>query len=90
MIKDVRSSGGSIILASQSPDDYDTTESDFLELLEFPIILKSTPKSHKFLEQKFSLSSQEAREMLQKLGKLERGEAYLLYDGKPILVSLTK
>ncbi|MCU0329231.1 MAG: DUF87 domain-containing protein [Chitinophagales bacterium] len=90
MIKDVRSSGGGIILASQSPDDYDTAESDFLELLEFPIILKSTPKSHKFLEQKFSLSSQEAREMLQKLGKLERGEAYLLFEKKPILVNLTK
>jgi ABC-type oligopeptide transport system ATPase subunit len=89
MIKDVRSSGGAIILASQSPDDYDTAESDFLELLEFPIILKSTPKSHKFLEQKFSLKSNEAKDMLQELGKLERGEAYILFENKPILVKLT-
>jgi hypothetical protein len=50
MIREVRSMGGMVVLASQSPDDYNTSAFDFLELLEFPIVLKSTPQSHKFLE----------------------------------------
>jgi|GEM_PF-1510451 hypothetical protein len=90
MIREVRSMGGMVILASQSPDDYDTSNFDFLELLEFPVVLKSTPKSHKFLEQKFSLSAGEAKELLKEVGKLEQGESYLLFNKNLNLVKLCK
>jgi hypothetical protein len=56
--------------------------------MEFPIVLKSTPSSHKFLEQKFSLTPPEAKEMLLKTGKLNRGEAYILHENKAVLVEL--
>ncbi len=88
MIREVRSAGGAVILASQSPDDYDRSDFNFLELMEFPIVLKSTPSSHKFLEQKFSLTPPEAKEMLLKTGKLNRGEAYILHENKAVLVEL--
>lgn len=90
MIREVRSMGGMVILASQSPDDYDTANFDFLELLEFPIVLKSTPKSHKFLEQKFSLVSSEAKDLLREVGKLNRGEGYLLWEKKGVWGELCK
>jgi hypothetical protein len=90
MIREVRSSGGAVILASQSPDDYDQADFDFLEQIEFPIILKSNPKSHKFLEQKFGVSSQKAKELLLEVSKLNRGEAYVLSNKKPVIVELTK
>lgn len=90
MIREVRSMGGMVILASQSPDDYDTANFDFLELLEFPIVLKSTPKSHKFLEQKFSLSSLVAKEVLKEVGRLERGEGFTIGLDKPKQILLCK
>ena len=90
MIRDVRSAGGAIILASQSPDDYDKGYFNFLELIEFPIILKSTPSSHKFIEQKFSLKSNKAKELLLEIGTLNRGEAVINFQGKIVLVELSK
>ena len=90
MIREVRSMGGMVILASQSPDDYNTAQFDFLELLEFPIVLKSTPQSAKFLEQKFSVSASQAKELLKDIGKLNQGEGYLLYDKKLVLTELCK
>ena len=90
MIREVRSMGGMVILASQSPDDYNTAQFDFLELLEFPIVLKSTPQSAKFLEQKFSVSAAYAKDLLKDIGKLNRGEAFLMNDGKVVLGELTK
>lgn len=90
MIRDVRSSGGAVVLASQSPDDYDKDEFDYLELIEFPIVLKSTPSSHHFLQQKFSLSSFEAKELLKKIGRLGKGEGYLIYKNEVKLVELCK
>jgi type IV secretory pathway VirB4 component len=89
MIRDVRSAGGAIVLASQSPDDYDKADFDFLEQMEFPVVLKSSPKSHKFLEQKFGLSSKEAKKMLGELSSLERGQAFVK-DESLKLVELTK
>lgn len=88
MIRDVRSTGGAIILASQSPDDYDKAEFNFLELIEFPVVLKSTPQSPKFLEQKFSLDSNRAKEILKEVGKLERGEGFIRVKQKPVVVEL--
>ncbi|MCC6723773.1 MAG: DUF87 domain-containing protein [Saprospiraceae bacterium] len=89
MIREVRSTGGAVVLASQSPDDYDQSF-NFLELIEFPIVLKSTPNSHKFLEQKFSISPNKAKDMLHELGKLQRGEAYVMSNGEPRLIELCK
>lgn len=90
MIRDVRSSGGAIILASQSPDDYDKADFDFLEQMEFPIVLRSSPKSHKFLEQKFGLSGKEAKKMLGELSGLERGEAFVKDKNSLKFVELAK
>ncbi len=89
MIRDVRSTGGAIILASQSPDDYDKEHFNFLELIEFPIILKSTPNSHKFIEQKFSMTSSVAKDTLREVGKLERGEGIALHNKKTVTIQLT-
>ncbi len=90
MIREVRSMGGMVILASQSPDDYDAADFDFLELLEFPIVLKSTPKSHKFLEQKFMLGTAEAKDLLKTVGRLEIGEGFVMEDKKVVGCDLTK
>lgn len=90
MIRDVRSTGGGIILASQSPDDYDKGYFNFLELIEFPIILKSTPSSYKFIEQKFSLNPVKAKELLREIGTIEQGNAFLNLNNKVSLIDLCK
>ncbi len=90
MIREVRSAGGAVILASQSPDDYDKADFDFLEQIEFPIVLKCTPKSSKFLEQKFGLSSAKAKETLSQIGTFNTGEALVLYQKKPLFVELAR
>ena len=90
MIREVRSSGGAVILASQSPDDYDQAEFNFLELMQFPIVLNATPTSHKFLEQKFALNTQQAKLLLQDITKLNQGEAYVMVGNKPVLTQLCK
>lgn len=89
MIREVRSSGGAVVLASQSPDDYDKADFNFLELVEYPIVLKSNPSSPKFLEQKFSLSPKAAKELLLEVGKLGRGEGFVMEAGKVKGVKLT-
>jgi DNA sulfur modification protein DndE len=90
MIREVRSSGGMVVLASQSPDDYDKADFNFLELVQFPIVLGCTPSSHKFLEQKFSLNAKQAKDMLVDIGRLPRGEAFVLEQGQPTLVKLVE
>lgn len=90
IVREIRSSGGAVILASQSPDDYDKTDIDFLEMMEFPIVLKSTLKSDRFIKQKFSVSSQESGRILKTLGGLNTGEAYVLFDKLPVIVKLNK
>lgn len=90
MIREVRSSGGMVVLASQSPDDYDKADFNFLELVQFPIVLGCTPSSYKFLEQKFSLNSKQAKDMLNDIGRLPRGEAFILEQGQPTLVKLVE
>jgi len=90
MIRDVRSSGGAIVLASQSPDDYDKSDFNFLELIEYPVALGSTPRSGKFLEQKYGLNKQTSNALLKELGQLNRGEGYVLQNGHPVLAELCK
>lgn len=90
MIREIRSMGGAVVLASQSPDDYNTSNFDFLELLEFPIVLGCKPQSHRFLGQKFSLTTAQAKDLLREVGKLNRGEGYLLWEKKVALGELCK
>jgi hypothetical protein len=70
--------------------DYDKADFDFLEQIEFPIVLKSTPKSGKFLEQKFGLSAAEAKKALGRIGNFTTGEALILHDKQPLFVELSK
>jgi DNA sulfur modification protein DndE len=90
MIRDVRSAGGAVVLASQSPDDYDKSDFNFLELIEFAFVLKSTPDSHTFLEKKFSLKTVEAKQLLLQVGGIARGEAYMKVGNGVVLVELCK
>jgi len=48
MIREIRSKGASVILLSQSPDDYEQADFNFLELLEFDFVLGCNPSSHNF------------------------------------------
>jgi len=76
LIREIRSKGASVMLLSQSPDDYDKTEFNFLELLEFVYVLQSNPSSHKFLEQAFGLSTVEAKKLMSDVTELKQGEAF--------------
>jgi len=75
-IREIRSKGASVMLLSQSPDDYDQAEFNYLELLEFVFVLGSNPSSHKFLEQAFGLSSTEAKSLMRDVTELKQGEAF--------------
>ncbi|NPV11872.1 MAG: DUF853 family protein [Ignavibacteria bacterium] len=75
IIREIRSKGASVILLSQSPDDFDYTDFNFLELLEFVFILNCNPSSIKFLQQKFGLSLEQARYYLKIVNNLNVGEA---------------
>jgi len=75
-IREIRSKGASVMLLSQSPDDYDQAEFNYLELLEFVFVLGSNPSSHKFLEQAFGLTSSEAKSLIRDVTELKQGEAF--------------
>jgi hypothetical protein len=75
-IREIRSKGASVMLLSQSPDDYDQAEFNYLELLEFVFVLNSNPSSHKFLEQAFGLNSNEAKKLMRDVTELGQGEAF--------------
>ncbi len=76
LIREIRSKGASVILLSQSPDDYDQAEFNFLELLEFVYVLNCNPSSSKFLQQVFGISDSSAKNILQMTTKLGQGEAF--------------
>ncbi|GAB4407843.1 MAG: hypothetical protein Fur0044_00950 [Anaerolineae bacterium] len=76
IIREIRSKGASVMLLSQSPDDYDQTEFNFLELLEFIYVLESNPSSPKFLQQAFGLSLAEAKNLIRNVTELNQGEAF--------------
>ena len=64
------------MLLSQSPDDYDHTDFNFLEMLEFVYVLGSNPSSYKFLQQSFGLNATEAKRLMQDVTELGQGEAF--------------
>lgn len=75
MIRDIRSMGASVILLSQSPDDFDQSDFNFMELLEFVYVLGCTPSSSKFLRQYFGLSADQANSLLREVTGQKTGEA---------------
>ncbi len=76
IIREIRSKGASVMLLSQSPDDYNHAEFNFLELLEFVYVLGSNPSSHKFLQQSFGLSLAESKKLMRDVTELSQGEAF--------------
>lgn len=76
LIREIRSKGASVMLLSQSPDDYDKTDFNFLELLEFIFVLESNPSSPKFLSQAFGLRSERAKQLMSEVTELKQGEAF--------------
>lgn len=76
MIREIRSKGASVMLLSQSPDDYDLADFNFLELLEFVYVLGCNGSSSKFLEQSFGLPPDRAKKLLQDISQLKQGEAF--------------
>jgi len=75
LIREIRSKGASVILLSQSPDDYDQADFNFLEMLEFVFVLGCNPSSYKFLQQVFGLSPDYAKKLMQEVTILKQGEA---------------
>ena len=76
LIREIRSKGASVMLLSQSPDDYDRAEFDFLELLEFFYVLQSNSSSSKFLKQIFATSPEHSQHLLNDVANLTQGEAF--------------
>jgi DNA sulfur modification protein DndE len=76
MIREIRSKGASVILLSQSPDDYDQADFNFLELLEFVYVLGCNPSSYKFLQQAFGLSTEQAKILMRDVTTISQGEAF--------------
>ena len=76
MIREIRSKGASVMLLSQSPDDYEHADFNFLELLEFVYVLGCNAASSKFLEQSFGIPADRAKKLMQEISQLKQGEAF--------------
>lgn len=77
LIREIRSKGASVFLLSQSPDDYDTNEFDFAELLEFVFVLQSNASATKFMQHALGISANRARALAADIGKLESGQGFV-------------
>ena len=75
MIREIRSMGASVILLSQSPDDFDQHSFNFMELLGFVYVLGCNPSSSRFLKQFFGLTNDEANSLLREVSDLKTGQA---------------
>jgi len=75
LIREIRSKGASVFLLSQSPDDFDQTEFDFTELLEFVFVLQSSANATKFLQSALGIPAQRARTLVADVANLKAGEA---------------
>ena len=74
LIREIRSKGASVFLLSQSPDDYETDEFNFAELLEFVFILQSSASANKFLQSALGITAQRARALVAEVGNLTSGQ----------------
>lgn len=79
LIREIRSKGASVFLMSQSPDDYDSGNFDFTELVEFILLLQSNAGATKFLQNAFWVSSQKSKKLSSEVSNLPTAEAI----GKP-------
>lgn len=77
LIREIRSKGASVFLLSQSPDDYDTSEFNFAELLEFLFVLQSNATANKFLQSALGLTPQRARSVAAEVGALAEAHAFV-------------
>lgn len=75
LIREIRSKGASVFLLSQSPDDYEQQDFDFIELLEFVFVLQSSASSHKFLQEALGIKPEKAKALVSHVSNLRRGEA---------------
>lgn len=75
LIREIRAKGASVFLLSQSPDDYDQQDFDFIELLEFVFILQSSASSYKFLQEALGIKAEKAKALVSHVANLARGEA---------------
>lgn len=83
LIREIRSKGASVFLMSQSPDDYDTGDFDFAEMLEFIYILQSNARATKFLQSALGISAAEAKKISGEMNHLETAHAFgKSYNGK--------
>lgn len=76
LIREIRSKGASVFLLSQSPDDYETSEFNFAELLEFVFVLQSSASANKFLQSALGITAQRARSLVADVGNLSSGQGF--------------
>ncbi len=76
LIREIRSKGASVFLMSQSPDDYDSDDFDFAEMLEFIYILQSNANATKFLQKALGISATEAKKISAEMNNLETAHAF--------------
>lgn len=75
LIREIRSKGASVFLLSQSPDDYDQDDFDFIEMLEFVFVLQSSASATKFLQSALGITTQRARSLAAEVSNLTSGQA---------------
>jgi hypothetical protein len=63
-------------LLSQSPDDFDQSEFDFTELLEFIFVLQSSADKTKFLQSALGITPQRARTLTTEVSNLPTANAF--------------
>lgn len=74
LIREIRSKGASVFMLSQSPDDYEQSEFDFAEMLEFVFVLNSSANATKFLQKSLGVTTQRAKTLISEVANLKTGE----------------
>jgi type IV secretory pathway VirB4 component len=84
MIREIRSKGASVMLLSQSPDDYKNADFNFLEMLEFVFVLQCSPSSHNFLQQVFRIDSSKAKKLITDVANMSPHRAITLNNSNEV------
>ncbi len=75
ILREGRSKGIGVFLASQSPSDYDQQFFDFKELLEFPVMFKSRGLKKRSFQNLLGCSSKSTKELIQIVPQLKPFQA---------------
>jgi hypothetical protein len=75
LIGKIGSKGASVIMLSQSLDDYNQDGSDFSELLGYIFVLQSSVSANKFLQDSLSIATSKVPSFIAKVAHLPLGEA---------------